>query len=195
MPARPGLDRAAVVEAAARLLDEAGDRQVKLGELAAHLGVRTPSLYNHIDGQDDLRRELALLGVRELGARLGRAAIGKSGADALRAIGHAYRAFGRERPGLYQMTMRAPEPDDRELSAAADEVLDILRLALEPYDLPHDQQIHAMRGLRSLAHGFVSLEVAGGFGLPQDLDESYQRLLDAFVAGLSQERLAPEALH
>ena len=194
MRVRRGLDRGAVVRAAAELLDESPGREPTLAELAARLGVRSPSLYNHIDGQDDLRRELALLGVRELGARLGRAAIGKSGADALRAIGHAYRAFGRERPGLYQMTMRAPEPDDRELIVAAEDVLEILRLALAPYELPHDQQIHVMRGLRSLAHGFVSLELAGGFGLPQDLDESYQRLLDAFVAGLSQERLAPEPL-
>jgi len=186
MRGRRGLDRGAVVRAAAALLDASPGRDVTLAELAARLGVRTPALYNPSDGQDGLRRELALLGVRELGERLGRAAIGKSGADALRAIGHAYRAFARDRPGLYPFTLRAPESDDAALIAASDDVLEILRLALEPYGLAADDQIHAMRGLRSLAHGFVSLELAGGFGLPQDLDASYQRLLDAFVAGLPQ---------
>jgi hypothetical protein len=40
------------------------------------------------------------------------------------------------------------------------------------------------RGLRSVAHGFATLEVARGFGIPLDLDESFDRLLRAFVAGL-----------
>jgi hypothetical protein len=40
----------------------------------------------------------------------------------------------------------------------------------------------------SLAHGFVSLELAGGFGLPIDLDESYRTLMDLLVRGL--ERLS-----
>ena len=33
-------------------------------------------------------------------------------------------------------------------------------------------------------HGFVSLEQAGGFALPQDLDESYRRMLDGFSRSL-----------
>lgn len=185
MRARRGLDRAAVVRAAAEMLDASPGHEPTLAALAARLGVRSPSLYNHIDGQDDLRHELALLGVRELGGRLGRAAIGRSGADALRAIAHAYRAFARQRPGLYLATVRAPEPGDAALIAASDEVLEILRLALAPFDLSPDERIHAMRGLRSLAHGFVSLELAGGFGLPQDLDASYERLVAAFLAGVS----------
>ena len=48
MASRTGLDRAVVVQAAARLADEAGGKEVTLAELAAHLGVRTSSLYNHI---------------------------------------------------------------------------------------------------------------------------------------------------
>lgn len=37
-------------------------------------------------------------------------------------------------------------------------------------------------------HGFVSLELAGGFGLPVNVDESYHRLLTAFIRGLQRER-------
>ncbi len=92
MASRAGLDRAAVVQAAARLADEAGGKEVTLADLAAHLGVRTPSLYNHIAGQEGLRRELALLGTRELATRLSRATIGKAKDDAILAMAHAYRA-------------------------------------------------------------------------------------------------------
>jgi hypothetical protein len=34
-------------------------------------------------------------------------------------------------------------------------------------------------------HGFVALEVAGGFRLPQSVDASYARLVDALDTALS----------
>lgn len=186
MSSRPGLSRDRIVETAASLLDEAGEQDVTLAQIAEALGVRTPSLYNHIRGQDDLRRGLAVYAVRELRARIAQAAIGKSGADAVLAIGLAYREFARERPGLYRSSLRAPEPDHLALIDAAEEVLDILRRVLEPFGLSPEDQIHAIRGLRSLMHGFVSLELAGGFGLPVDLNQSYHRLLTAFTQGLGR---------
>ncbi len=60
----------------------------------------------------------------------------------------------------------------------------VLRAVLESYGLRGDEATHAIRGLRSLLHGFVSLEAAGGFGLPLDLDESFTRLVRVFAAGL-----------
>lgn len=188
MAPRPGLSRGLIVRTAADLLDEADGREVTLSQIAAALGVRTPSLYNHIDGQDDLRRGLAVFAVRELGARIARAAIGRTGEDAILAIGHAYRQFAHEHPRLYQASLRAPDPDHQALIDASEEILDVLRLVLEPYQLSPEDQIHAIRGLRSLMHGFVSLELAGGFGLPVDVDESYHRLLTAFIRGLQRER-------
>ena len=41
-----------------------------------------------------------------------------------------------------------------------------------------------MRGLRSLVHGFSILELAGGFGLPLDADESFGVTCQMLVAGL-----------
>ncbi len=193
MARRPGasLDRAAVVAAAARLVDARGANEVTLTTLAAHLGIRTSSLYNHIPGQEGLRRELALLGARDLAARMGRAAIGKSGDEALLALAHAYRAFATDHPGLYMLTLRAPAPDDRALAEASEEILAVLRAVLEPYGLRDEVDLlHVIRGWRSLLHGFISLEVEGGFGLPLDLDESFARLLRQFIAGLPR-RAAP----
>ncbi len=194
MARRPGasLDQAAVVAAAARLADAEGWDGVTLAALAAHLGIRTPSLYNHVPGQEGLRRELALLGARELAARLGRAAIGKAGDEAILALAHAYRAFARERPGLYAAAQRAPAPDDRALAAASAEILAVLRAVLEPYGLRDEADLlHTVRAWRSLLHGFVSLEAAGGFGLPLDLDESFARLVRLFIAGLPRRAAAP----
>lgn len=179
------LDRAAVVHAAAQLADTVGLEGVTLATLAAKVGVQTPSLYNHVAGLPGLRRELALLGLRELGRRMERAAVGRSGDDALVAIAQAYRAYAREHPGVYAATQRAPEGDDPAWAAAGAEVVGIVLAVLAGYGLEGDDALHATRALRSLLHGFASLETMGGFGLPLDLDESFRRLLVLFIAGLS----------
>lgn len=186
MSRRAGLDRATVVRGAAALADEGGLEGVSLTVLAERLGVRTPSLYNHVAGLDGLRRELALLGIRELATRLGRAAVGKAGDEAIVALADAYRAFAREHPGLYAASLRAPAPDDLEAIAAADEVVALVTAALAAYGLRDDDALHAVRGLRAVIHGFVSLETNGGFGLSLRVDESFRRLLRTFTAGLAQ---------
>ena len=40
--------------------------------------------------------------------------------------------------------------------------------------------------MRSLMHGFVSLQAAGGFALTQHLDESYHRMVAGFARSLEQ---------
>jgi hypothetical protein len=47
--------------------------------------------------------------------------------------------------------------------------------------------IHALRAFRSMVHGFATLEAAGAFGLPQDCDESFRRLVEGLVAGLQKK--------
>jgi AcrR family transcriptional regulator len=180
------LDRAAVIQAAADLADEEGLEQLTLARLAAHLGIRTPSLYNHVAGLAGLRRDLALLGMRELAARLARATIAKAADEAVAALAQAYRAFAQEHPALYAASIRAPDPLDREAQLAAQEAVDVVVAVLASYGLQGEAAIHAVRGLRSALHGFVALEAAGGFGIPLDLDESFRRLVQMLIHGLHQ---------
>jgi AcrR family transcriptional regulator len=184
MAHRAGLDRAAVVEAAARLVDEEGIEQLSLGRLAEKLGIRTPSLYNHVAGLPGLRHELAVYSARELLAALTQATIGRSSGKAIRALGDAYRDFARRSPGRYALTIQAPPADDTQMAALAQQILDVISAVLRPYHLSDEQTIHAIRSLRSITHGFVSLEAAGGFAIPVNLDDSFHWLLDQFITAL-----------
>jgi len=187
---RPGLDEAAVVRAASDLVDAEGIEALALARLAERLGVRTPSLYNHVAGLEAVRGGLAIYGIRELGACLARAAIGRSGEDAVVALAEAYRRFAKGRPGLYAASLRAPEPGDEAAAAASEEVLGVVRAVLAPYGLRGVAETHQIRAFRSLAHGFVSLELAGGFGLPVDIDESFRHLIALFIAALRADAAA-----
>jgi AcrR family transcriptional regulator len=181
---RRGLSRAAVVETAARLADRDGYEALTLGAVAADVGVRPPSLYNHVDGLAGLRRELALAGLADLDGRIRDAAVGRSGQDALLALAEAYRAYAREHPGVYRALQRAPEPGDDEMAAAGARLLEPVFAVLAGFGLEGDAGVHAARALRSAMHGFVELERVGGFGIDLDLDESYRFLVRAVAAGL-----------
>jgi AcrR family transcriptional regulator len=181
---RAGLSAAAVVRAAADLADADGLHALTLASIAASVGVRTPSLYNHVGGLDDVRRRIALVGLRELGEALRDAAVGRAGDDALTALAHAYRAYARAHPGRYAATQRAPAAADDELREAARGAVDVLLAILRGYGLEGDEAVHAARGVRSALHGFVALETGGGFGLPVDLDESFDRMVAALARGL-----------
>ena len=176
------------MEAAGALADEGGLETLSLVDLAERLGIRKPSLYNHVAGIGDLRRELALAGMRELGRSLLRAAAGKAGNEGLYALAEAYRTFVKQRPGLYEATVRSyrlTDPDNSELEVAESEALEPVLAVLASCGIREwAEAIHAARGLRSVAHGFATLEEAGGFGISLDPDESFRRLVSAYVAGL-----------
>jgi AcrR family transcriptional regulator len=182
--ARQGLDRDRVVAVAAVIADAEGLEAVTLARVAAELGVRSPSLYNHVEGLDGLRRGIALLALRELGDALRAAATGRAGTDALVALADAYRAYARAHPGRYVLTQYLPRPKDPELDAAAGAVVQVVLDALRAYALADEDGIHAARAFRATIHGFVSLESGGGFGLAVDVDESFRRLVAALGAGL-----------
>jgi AcrR family transcriptional regulator len=174
---RAGLTTERVVAEAAAVADEAGLDALTLAAVAERFGVAQPSLYKHVAGLDGLRRELALLGMRHLADTMAKAAMGRSGHDALEAVAHAYRRFATERPGLYAATMRAPGPDDEELTAVSRAALDVAVAVMRSYGIEGPDTVHAIRIYRSALHGFVAQEASGAFGLPESVEESFRRMV------------------
>ncbi len=187
---RAGLDRERVVRAAAELVNHEGAESLTINRLARELSVRPSSLYNHIHGLEDLWHELALLNLRNLGERLTSAAVGRSGAAGVLAVAKAYRAYVKEYPGLYQSSLRASgnhTPPDPKLQSAEEHIVRVVLALVESFGLSGVRAIDAVRALRSAVHGFATLEVTGGFGLPLDLDESFQQLIEMIIHGMQQK--------
>lgn len=187
MGRKRSLDTAAVVTAAAAIADEIGLDALTLAAVAERLDIKVPSLYNHVGGLRGLRRELALAGVRATIDALRRSVVGLAGTEAVTALALAYRTFAQARPGLYAASVRAPDAEDTELQAAADELLELVLIVLRPFNLPPTQALHTVRALRAIVHGFVDLERAGGFGMPLEVEASFRLLVEHFVLGLNIE--------
>jgi AcrR family transcriptional regulator len=192
MARKRGLQHEDVVRAAAAIADREGVTAVTLARVADELGVRSPSLYSHVDGLAGLQRDLSLDAVARLGATNVAAAGDKEGVDALRAIAHAYRAFASSHPGSYAAISRTPaEHEDAAGFAAFAAVVPVIAEFLLQIGAAEADAIALIRSFRSALHGFVSLEASGGFGLPDNIDRSFEVLIDVLLAGLRAHAIAP----
>ncbi|MEV7759446.1 MULTISPECIES: TetR/AcrR family transcriptional regulator [Curtobacterium] len=181
---RAGLDPATVTEAAATLADEIGLAQLSMSLVADRLGVKAPSLYKHVDGLGDLTRRIAILGANELGDALRDAMQGRSGRSALEAAVQTVRRSVQEHPARYQAAVGVrPTGADDPLAVALGRTLASFAAALRDYPLDPADEVHALRVLRSVLHGFATIEASGGFQMDTDVDASAAWMVDFLDRG------------
>ncbi|MFF4014777.1 TetR/AcrR family transcriptional regulator [Streptomyces sp. NPDC001843] len=180
--ARAGLTPDRLARAGAELADEVGFDQVTVSALARRFDVKVASLYSHVKNSQDLKTRIALLALEELADRGATALAGRAGKDALAALANVYRDYAREHPGRYAAARLRLDPATAAASAGARHA-GMTRAILRGYDLTEPDQTHAVRLLGSVFHGYVSLELGGGFShSAPDSQESWTRILDALDA-------------
>lgn len=181
MAAPLGVTKRQVLDAATDLLNETGAiESVTMGAVAAELGIRTQSLYAHVNGIAGLRRELALRGLAALSEHLTAAVDGKVRADAIGGIIRAHLSFALERPGMYDASLRAPG-DDAELRDAVSSVMRPLMLVFTSYGLDPDASAHCYRIVFAGVYGFAALERASLITMPVSVTETIEQFIDAMV--------------
>lgn len=182
MAPRVGLTPDRLTRAGAELADEAGFKEVTVSALARRFGVKVASLYSHVKNSHDLKTRIALLALEELADRGDAALAGRAGKDALAALANVYRDYAREHPGRYAAAQLRLDPATAAASAGVRHAR-MTRAILRGYDLTEPDQTHAVRLLGSVFHGYVSLELGGGFShSAPDSDETWSRVLDALDA-------------
>ncbi len=184
-----GLTVEQVVEAAAEIADRDGLDALSLATVASALGVKSPSLYTHVRGLAGLRRQLALHGSRLLAIELAASVDGLDGLDgpdALRTIAEQLRSFAHRHPGLNNSFLPAPAPDeDPEVAAALLEPVTVIASVLNGMNVDPTTVIPLIRALRAAVHGFVDLELKGGFGLPDNIDDSITTTINLVIEAIA----------
>jgi len=182
---RAGLSAERVIEQACLIADEQGAQALTLSRLAVSLGVAPPSLYKHVDGLDDVVQQVAAHATGSLADALAASVMGLSGRDALAARARAYRAFAHDHPGLYPMTQGPIGDVDALGSAQARRTVEVVTAALAGYGLPDARVVDAVRMTRAALHGFVDIELRGGFAMAEPVEESFQVLIESLDAALT----------
>ena len=176
--ARAGLTAERLAQAGAELADKVGFEQVTLSAVARHFDVKAASLYSHLKSSVELKTGIALLALDEMADQAADAVAGRSGHDALVALANVYRDYARAHPGRYAAS-RTPLDPHVAAASAGRRHSQMMRAALRGYNLDDLDQIHAVRLLGSVFHGYASLESAGSFShSPPDSEDSWSRILD-----------------
>lgn len=184
MSPRINLDLNIILKEAAEIADTQGVEAVTLAALAKKLNIKSPSLYNHFDGMNGLRAHLAAYGVEELYGSLVAATIGRSGDEAVHRLAAAYVTFVRKHPGVYEAMNIQPAMQNEQFQNISKKTIDLVICVLDPFNINKDDEIHIVRGFRSMLHGFASLEQKGGFGIPLSPDDSLKIMIDTYLAGI-----------
>ena len=167
-PKRPPLTEHVIAREALAIIDELGWPACTMKLLAQRLGVRSPSLYHHVDGQRGLVDLVRALVVREIHTPELELL---PWPDAIRSFGLAYyRAFARH-SNTIQVLSTTPVRDATTLAMYEVFLRTLVNQGFEP-----DRAFEALLGLEHLALGFayewnaeglmLDPEVVGAQGAP-----------------------------
>ncbi len=191
MAARPAarptrLSRDSIVNAALTFLDREGWDALTINALATQLGTKGPSLYNHVNSLEDLRRTVRMRVVGDIIEMLTTVADGRTRDDAVTAMASAYRSYAHHHPGRYSAFTRMPlGGDDPEFTEATRAAAAPVISVLGSYGLDGDNAFYAALEFWSAMHGFVLLEMTGAMtGI--DTDAVFTDMVMRLASGMER---------
>jgi AcrR family transcriptional regulator len=191
MTARPAarptrLSRDSIVNAALTFLDREGWDALTINALANQLGTKGPSLYNHVNSLEDLRRTVRMRVVGDIIDMLNNVAKGRTRDDAVIAMASAYRSYAHHHPGRYSAFTRMPlGGDDPEFTGATRAAAEPVISVLQSYGLEGEGAFYAALEFWSAMHGFVLLEMTGAMnGI--DADAVFTDMVLRLAAGMER---------
>ncbi len=193
--AKRGLTKETIIQEAKDEIMETGYEQFSLRGLARRLGIKTASLYNHIENYNELREGVIILVLKEMTAMIQQEIKETTGKDALRKFAFSYRSYAKLYPNLYQMIMMIPNLHSEKLNECSFAMMNSLYTALKEFYPKLTDRVNFARMFRSGIHGFINLEQAGYFSLPQaNVDDSFQYLTDTLANCLGGPAAIEESL-
>lgn len=182
----PRLSRDSIVNAALTFLDREGWDALTINALATQLGTKGPSLYNHVNSLEDLRRTVRMRVVGDIIGMLTTVAEGRTRDDAVTAMASAYRSYAHHHPGRYSAFTRMPlGGDDPEFTEATRAAAAPVIAVLASYGLEGENAFYAALEFWSAMHGFVLLEMTGAMdGI--DTDAVYSDMVMRLASGMER---------
>ncbi|WP_299561795.1 TetR/AcrR family transcriptional regulator [uncultured Mycolicibacterium sp.] len=180
------LSRETIVNAALTFLDREGWDALTINALATHLGTKGPSLYNHVESLDDLRRTVRMRVIDDIVTMLTAVGQGRTRDDAVLAMASAYRSYAHHHPGRYSAFTRMPlGGEDPEYTAAARAAAQPVIEVLGSYGLQGEDAFYAALEFWSALHGFVLLEMTGVMD-EIDTDKVFSDMVLRLAAGMGK---------
>ena len=196
-PKGPTLTRSAIVDAAIAVLRSDGQLGLGINRVARELGIQPPSMYNHVKGNDDLYRLVALYGWQqflayaEAALEPGLLKPTMTSREQLMAVALSYRQCAKDYPELLTIaTSHRMSLDDVEFATLYEGVMQLYTNALLPWGFSESDIIHSARMFNAAYCGYAQLESNRIFQRSQSLDESYEWMIVRLIDALEQQKSA-----
>ncbi len=182
-----------ILDVAIILLESQGVEKFSINQLAKALAIKPPSLYNHFNGDLDLRRSIRLTGWQKMTEYcLPDIQSNDHPVELIKRTAFRYREFAIENPALYLFTTQHPFPNsDYEFNNLLQKTIDIYLTILIPFGMGKERVSHAIRFLHSAIHGFLSNELQGIFIEPEATALSFEWMVNHLIDSL----LPPKSLN
>ena len=132
----------------------------------------------------ELRKFFAIKCYRDLLVRLKTAREGKTSFDALKLVARELRQYAMERPALWAAASRTQKSDCAEWRAGHEELCGLIKSVLAECGVHGQHAEDALYMLRSLVRGFAVHQILGSFLHVDSYDESFERVVEIYVAGV-----------
>jgi AcrR family transcriptional regulator len=172
----PSTRRAQIVAAARRLLEEEGPEALSMRNVAAEIGIRAPSLYEHVADKRALESAIIAAGLNEQNVAFREALAAHPSGDPLTVIAQAWRRWALAHPHVYAL-IYARDLDRSDRAVAEGE-----RAAGSALREICDGDLVTARVIWAFAHGMVNLELTDRFPPGTDVEALWERGLGALQA-------------
>jgi AcrR family transcriptional regulator len=187
MPYPAQIERAGAVAQARQMIEAEGAEALSLHRLAAALGVKAPSLYRYFASKAELLAAVNLETYQGLiGAVQAAVAAEQEPVAQARAMARAYRQFALHNPHIYSLAFSTLQPEERPDPAALEALAVPLQRLMSAISGEADS-LAALRGLLALVHGFVMLEIYRQLQRGGSLDQTFEQVVDAYIAGWARQ--------
>ena len=188
--ARMGLDKSAVISRAAQLANDVGLENITLKALANDLNIQPPSLYYHISGLDDLKKELMIYGWLQMEDQILEAVAGISGYDAIEVICREFVKYATTNPGVFNAMLWYNKFENDEANNATKKLFSVVFKVFSSLNISQEDSEHLMRTFRSFLEGFALLVNHNAFGNPISINDSLDLSLKVLIAGMRTLEIA-----
>ena len=185
---RTGLSKEEIIEKAAELANEKGLQYLTVTTLSDYLGIKKPSLYNHVKTIDDVHRKLMIYGWKKVSEEVVAGIDSDDPKENIANFGRAFHKFALENPGIFEAMLWYNKYLDESLLEATEGLYSFFFRQTDSMGIERDVANHLLRTYRAFLEGFVMLQIHNSFGNPISIDESLEISMNVLIAGMDQYR-------
>lgn len=185
---RTGLSKEEIIEKAAALANEKGLSYLTVTTLSEYLGIKKPSLYNHVKTIDDVHYKLMIYGWKKVSEEIVTGIDSGDPNENLKIFGRAFYRFAIENPGVFEAMLWYNKYSDDSLLEATEGLYSFFFEQTDGLDIDRKVANHLLRTYRAFIEGFIMLQIHNSFGNPISVDESFEISINVLISGLEQYR-------